>query len=99
MIIYKTRDLVIFETRSGNSSTDWTGKAEYIIDEMNHENAALIAKIKRFAPYCELVLDKSGNIIDVTPTETPDEPEPTPAPTVWDEIAAAYQEGVNSIDE
>ncbi len=30
----------------------------------------------------------------------PDEPdEPTPAPTVWDEIAAAYTEGVNSIDE
>ena len=26
-------------------------------------------------------------------------PEPTPAPTVWDEIAAAYTEGVNSIDE
>lgn len=34
------------------------------------------------------------------PEPTPDEPdEPTPAPTVWDEIAAAYQEGVNSIDE
>lgn len=30
---------------------------------------------------------------------TPDEPEPTPAPTVWDEIAAAYTEGVDSIDE
>ena len=45
------------------------------------------------------MLDESGNIIDVTPTESPDESEPTPAPTVWDEIAAAYQEGVNSIDE
>ena len=33
------------------------------------------------------------------PELTPDEPEPTPAPTVWDELAAAYQEGVNSIDE
>lgn len=34
------------------------------------------------------------------PEPAPDEPdEPTPAPTVWDEIAAAYQEGVNSIDE
>ena len=30
------------------------------------------------------------------PSETPD---PTPAPTVWDELAAAYTEGVNSIDE
>lgn len=35
----------------------------------------------------------------IIPEPTPDEPEPTPAPTVWDEIAAAYQEGVNSIDE
>lgn len=34
------------------------------------------------------------------PEPAPDEPdEPTPAPTVWDEIAAAYTEGVNSIDE
>lgn len=31
--------------------------------------------------------------------EPSDELAPTPAPTVWDEIAAAYQEGVNSIDE
>lgn len=34
-----------------------------------------------------------------TQEPTPDEPEPTPEPTVWDELAAAYQEGVNSIDE
>lgn len=33
------------------------------------------------------------------PEPTPDEPEPTPASTVWDDIAAAYQEGVNSIDK
>ena len=31
--------------------------------------------------------------------EPSDEPDPNPALTVWDEIAAAYQEGVNSIDE
>lgn len=99
MIIYRTNDLVIYETRGGNPDTDWTGKAEHIIDEISPENAALIAKIKHYAPYCELVLDDSGKIIDVTPTATPNEPEPTPAPTVWDEIAAAYQEGVNSIDE
>jgi hypothetical protein len=100
MIIYKTDELVIYETRSDRPSDDWTGKAEHIIDERNPGNAMLIAKIKQCAPYCELVLDESGNIIDVTPAESPDEPdEPTPAPTVWDELAAAYQEGVNSIDE
>lgn len=32
------------------------------------------------------------------PEPTPDEPD-EPAPTVWDELAAAYTEGVNSIDE
>lgn len=99
MIIYKSGALLIYETRSDRTSDDWTGKAEHIIDERNPGNAALIAKIKQYAPYCELVLDESGNIIDVTPAESPDEPEPTPAPTVWDELAAAYQEGVNSIDE
>lgn len=35
----------------------------------------------------------------IIPGPTPDDPEPTPAPTVWDELAAAYTEGVNSIDE
>ena len=99
MIIYKTNDLIIYETRSDRPSDDWTGKAEHIIDERNPSNAMLVAKIKQYAPYCELVLDESGNIIDVIQTETPDEPEPTPAPTVWDELAAAYQEGVNSFDE
>lgn len=44
-------------------------------------------------------------VIEWTPgmiPETPDEPEPTPdepAPTVWDELAEAYREGVNSIDQ
>lgn len=99
MIIYKSGELLIYETRSDRPSDDWTGKAEHIIDERNPENAMLIAKIRQYAPYCELVLDESGSIIDVTPAESPDEPAPTPAPTVWDEIAAAYTEGVNSIDE
>lgn len=97
MIIYKTNGLLIYETRSDCLSSDWTdGKAEHIIDERAAENTKIIAKIKRYAPYCELVLDDAGNVIDVAPTESPD---PTPVPTVWDEIAAAYQEGVNSIDE
>lgn len=72
MIIYKTGDLVIYETRVDSPSSDWTGKAEHIIDERNPENAALIAKIKQCAPWCELVLDDSGNIIDVTPTNAPE---------------------------
>ena len=100
MIVYRSNGLIIYETRNDCPASDWTrGKAEHIIDERTPGNSTLIAKIKQYAPYCALVLDESGNIIDVTPTESPDESEPTPAPTVWDEIAAAYTEGVNSIDE
>lgn len=49
----------------------------------------------------KLLMEPSQKWLDEhpVPEPTPDGPEPTPAPTVWDEIAAAYQEGVNSIDE
>lgn len=49
-----------------------------------------------------LLIEPSQKWLDEhpAPEPAPDEPdEPTPAPTVWDELAAAYQEGVNSIDE
>lgn len=33
------------------------------------------------------------------PEAEPEEPEPKPEPSVWDELAAAYMEGVNSAYE
>lgn len=35
--------------------------------------------------------------IEYPETEPDPEPEPKPEPTMWDELAAAYTEGVNSI--
>ena len=49
----------------------------------------------------KMLIEPSQKWLDEHPAPEPsDEPdEPTPTPTVWDEIAAAYTEGVNSIDE
>ena len=50
--------------------------------------------------YIRALIEPSQKWLDEHPAPEPIEtPEPTPAPTVWDELAAAYQEGVNSIDE
>ena len=78
----------------------------------------LEGKVRENYPYYELVIE-DGALVDVTPTERPEEPEdPTPpggdleqrvttleatsatkadVQAVWDEMAAAYTEGVNSI--
>lgn len=48
----------------------------------------------------KLLVEPSQKWIDEHPEDPEPEPAPDePAPTVWDEIAAAYTEGVNSIDE
>lgn len=79
MILYSVNDLKIYETRSDKPNEDWTGKAEFVIDEMNPDNAELVAKIKEYAPYFDYVTDLAGNLIDVTKTgemvyETPVDP-------------------------
>lgn len=68
MILYTVNDLKIFETRSDMPNADWTGSAEYVIDETNEQNSELINKIFEFAPYFDYVFDDKGNIIDVIKT-------------------------------
>ena len=68
MILYTVNDLKIFETRSDMPNADWTGNAEYIIDETNEQNSELIKKIFEFAPYFDYIFDDEGNIIDVIKT-------------------------------
>ena len=42
---------------------------------------------------------RAGVVIDMTAgTMPPPEPEPEPEPDVWDELADALREGVNSVD-
>lgn len=57
-------------------------------------------------PFGEITVDNSNPpvVTSWTPGEIPEpdpipEPEPEPAePSVWDELQAAYEEGVNSVD-
>lgn len=100
MIIYRYNDLKMVETRSDMPNSDWTGEAEFVIDETNPDNMELIEKINRFAPYFEYVTDEHGNLIDVVGNDVV-RPDPEPAPeseaVTWDELDAAYQKGVDSI--
>ena len=102
MVIYTVNDYKIFETCSMCPNTDWTGKAEFVVDETNPENAELLAKIKDLAPCFDYVTDEDGNLIDVVKNDVViPEPEPVPDPesdsVTWYELDAAYQEGVDSI--
>ena len=45
-----------------------TGKAEFVIDETNQDNAELLRKVREFAPLFDCVTDKKGNVTDVVKT-------------------------------
>lgn len=64
MIIYTINNLTFYETRSDKPNSDWTGKAEFIIDEQNSDNIELINKIKQYAPFVTLIVDDNNTIID-----------------------------------
>lgn len=54
-----------------------------------------------YLPYLDIMI-KDGKVVAVAQGEIPDipepeEPEPTEETSVWDELDAAYREGVNSI--
>ena len=79
MILYSTNNLKIYETRSDKPNEDWTGKAEFVIDETNSENDDLIKKIKEYTPYFDYVKNIAGELVDVIKTgemvyETPVDP-------------------------
>lgn len=65
MIIYKSGDAFTFETRSGKPFEDFSGgRALYVIDEADEANAALIADIRRLAPFFKVECD-GGKVISV----------------------------------
>ena len=101
MIIYTHNNLKIVETRSDKPASDWTGKAEFVIDERNPDNAELIFKIKQLVPYFDYVVDAEGNLIDVTKNNVVI-PDPEPEHNIvedanYDDLARAIQEGVNEV--
>ena len=102
MILYTRNDLKCFETRSDMPVGDWTGTADFVVDETDEQNAELIAKIKEYAPYFDYVTDDEGNLVDVVKTGEKPEPGPEPDPipsddVTWDSLAEAITEGVNEV--
>lgn len=98
MIVYSVGDIKLFQTRSDKPNEDWTGNAEFVIDETNEQNAELIAKINEYAPYFDYVTDDSGNLIDVI--KTGEEPEPEPVePNPIEELKKENAELKLQLDE
>lgn len=62
----------------------------HLIDELKEEGQILGQKIKNNYPYFDFVLDKEGNLIDITPKPRP-EPEPIiKEPTTEEMLLQAY---------
>ena len=100
MILYTVNELKIYETRSDKPNADWTGKADFVVDESNPANDALLSKIKELAPCFDYVTDAEGNLIDVVKNDVVIPEDPVQEPTEnanYDELAAAITEGVNEI--
>lgn len=69
MIVGKTtKDYV---ERMDLPNTNWAGEDYYLVDS----NSELAEKIRENHPYFEFVLDDDGSLIDITPTERPEQPE------------------------
>ena len=68
MIIYTLNDLKIYETRSDKPKEDWTGKAEYVIDETDPAVSDIISKVREYAPYFNFTFDSDRKITDVIKT-------------------------------
>lgn len=82
MILYTSNGYKVYETRMDQPASDWTGKAEHVVDESNPDNAELIARIRAYVPYFDYVVNEDGKLIDVVQTEAPEpEPEPEREPT------------------
>ena len=103
MIVYKDGIFKCFETRSDKPNEDWTGTADFVIDETNPENTELLSKIMQLAPCFDYVTDEDGNLIDVVKNDVvipePEEPEvPESVEDMnYDELADAIKEGVNEV--
>lgn len=99
MIIYTVNNLKIYETRSDKPNEDWTGKADFVVDESNPDNEELLQKIEHLAPCFDYVTDEDGNLIDIKKNDVviPESEPETIDGVNYDDLAYAIQEGVNGI--
>lgn len=94
MIVYTVNGLVIYETRADKPAQDWTGKAEYILDDRDPADAELIGKIKALAPFL-LLTTQDGRIVDaVDDAEARNAWESThpSTPNTWQQLLEAVNE-------
>lgn len=88
MIIYTINNLKTYEIRSDKSNEDWTGKADFVVDETVLENRELVSKIIQLTPCFDYVTDEEGNLVDVVKNDVVvkvPEPKPSPIEVLQDE--------------
>lgn len=74
MVVFKNKQFVKCEEFP---DTDFTGNADWVLDDNDERDAELEAKIISLYPNFEFVLDNDGNISDVVGVEpAPSSPEP-----------------------
>ena len=83
--------------RDVQSSSGWT--ANPYGDGYAVVRDELVPGILATDGYLDPVFSEDGaEVVNFTPLEKPEsEPDPAAEPTVWDELDAAYQEGVDSV--
>lgn len=86
MIVFKNKQFVKCEEFP---DTDFTGNADWVLDDNDEKDAELEAKIISLYPNFEFVFDDNGKPVDVTETEPAPVP---PAPPTNAELAAAIAE-------
>ena len=73
--------------------TDFTGNADWVLDDNDERDAELEAKIISLYPNFEFVFDDDGNISDVIETE----PEPKPPEITTEQRMTAMENAMEEI--
>ena len=90
MVVFRNKQFVKCEEFP---DTDFTGNADWVLDDNDERDAELEAKIISLYPNFEFVLDDDGNISDVVETE----PEPMPPEITTEQRLTAMENAVEEI--
>lgn len=86
MVVFRNKQFVKCEEFP---DTDFTGNADWVLDDNDEKDAELEEKISSLYPNFEFVFDENGEPADVTETEPAPVP---PVPPTNAELAAAIAE-------
>lgn len=89
MIIFKDKS---FLKCSEFPNTDWSGRADWVLDDNDENDAEIEEKIISMYPNFDFITDNNGNLVDVVETVPQPEPEKPPEPPTNAELAAAIAE-------